>query len=137
MIGTKTADELLEHVGRVIQMEGERWRDATAAGLAATNRGLRVDGATYRPLPQYTNQPAFNGSARIVGWSLRAVDGPATVTLHDGHTTDGDAPLTIGLAGDGSSSTQWFGPGGVSFTEGLFVEVSGTVAGGILIGAVD
>jgi hypothetical protein len=58
--------------------------------------------------------------------------------LHDGRDASTDAIAVIDLV-DGENQTQWNGPGGVSFTEALFVEYSGTgsVVGALHLGAVD
>jgi hypothetical protein len=128
-------EDKIEHIASAVSLEGERTRIAMAAGLAETQRGLRIDGALARPfVPNAIN---INGGGRLVGWSARAVGGAATVTFHDGRGTDGDVIATVGLAGDGSSSQQWTGPQGVSFAEALFVEVTGTVVGASWVGAVD
>lgn len=128
-------EDLVEHVSAMFALEGAKLRAEMQAGLSDFQRGLRVTGAAYRPL--LPNAVIYNGSRRLVGWSVRAVGGAATVTFHDGRNADADAIATFALAADGSSDTHWFGPAGVSFVEALYVEVTGTVTGAVWTGAVD
>lgn len=139
----RLAKDDLDHIGAMFAMEGEKWRDELRAGFAAYDRGNRIDAARYRPLPLYGNQVTWNGAGRLVGWSLRAVGGPVTVELVDGHdAVNGDTFASLQLSADGATATQWFGPGGISFTEALYTVVTlGTgatsVRGAIYLGAVD
>lgn len=131
-------EDKLEKVAAAVAAEGERTRLEIAAGLAETLRGLRIDGARYRPIiPNAVND---NAAGRLVGWSLRADDGPVVVTLHDGLSADADPIATIALAAD-TSDTATIMPAGVSYVDGLYAEVTtangGTVAGALWIGAVD
>lgn len=128
-------EDLVEHVGAMFALEGAKLRAEMQAGLSDFQRGLRVTGAAYRPL--VANAVVYNGSRRLVGWSVRAVGGAATLTLHDGRTADDDVIATVGLSADGATDTQWMGPAGVSFVEALYAEVTGTLVGALWIGAVD
>jgi hypothetical protein len=138
----RNLEDAVEHMVAAVELESVRNRTELMAGLAATDRGNRIDGARYRSLPQYSNQVAWSASARLVGWSLRAVGGAAVITFYDGHDGSDAASVigTVGLSGDGISDTKWFGPGGISATEALYVAVTGpatSVVGGVYIGAVD
>lgn len=131
-------EDKLEHLSSVVALEGERTRIEMAAGLADTLRGLRIDGARYRPIvPNAVND---NAGGRLVGWSLRADGGDVTVTLHDGYSADADTVATVALAA-GQSDTVTVMPAGVSYVDALYAEVTstgaGVVAGALWIGAVD
>ena len=78
------------------------------------------------------------GPGRLVGWSLTATTNDVTVTLRDSRDTTGDPIATI-VVKAGSDAQQWAGPGGVSFGEGLYADVSGagTLTGAVWLGAVD
>lgn len=131
--------DLLEHIAGAFALEGERIRDELRAGMAATDRGNRIDGARYRPLPTYANQPTWNGPARLVGWSLYARGQAARMVVHDGHDSSGDVVAVVDLASLEHDS-QWFGPSGVSLTEAVYLEVIGdalNVTGAVYLGAVD
>jgi hypothetical protein len=83
---------------------------------------------------------------RLVGWSLRIPvfgTNPAVVKLRDGQDASADLIAGINLAA-GTSSTIMLPGGGVSFTNGLFVDLvtsGGTletaVEGCIYVGAAD
>lgn len=128
----KAAEKFAQHVS----LEGERTRDAVRAGVAGTNAALRLRGARNRPI--YANSLVWGDTGRLVGFSLRESSGsaPATVTWYDSHDAGGDLVATASLPA-GGSVTHWFGPGGVSFGDGLFVAVTGAVAGTTYLGAVD
>lgn len=80
-----------------------------------------------------------NSDGRLMGWAIKEATGAASaeIALLDGTNVDGDllAPITLSA---GQSSREWFGPAGVSFGAGLFVQtVSGAVTGTVWLGAVD
>jgi hypothetical protein len=131
-----TAQNVIDAVGERIALQGEKVRDEIRSGLAETRNGLRVKAA--RPWPIIANRPANSGPARVVGWSLRADTGAATVTVYDSRDNSGDVVATVQL-GAGQSQTMWLGPGGVSCGEAVFCEVigAGTVVGALYLGAVD
>lgn len=130
-------DALIEKLTSTIVQESEKIRIALSAAFADSLRGQRITGALARPLT--ANALNYTAGGRLVGWSVRADTNPATINLYDGPAADPARYLgTIELAA-GSSQTQWFGPGGVSFVDGLYAEVTGTgaVTGSVWIGAVD
>lgn len=130
------AEQKIEHLGAMVSLEAERTRLAMAAGLAATQRGLRIDGALARPI--IANSLNYTAGGRLVGWSLQATGGPARVLIHDGRSPDTDVVAVLNLADQGTA-TQWMGPAGVSFAEALYVECTGAgvLTGALWIGAVD
>jgi len=130
-------DALIEKLTSTIVQEAEKTRLALSAGFAESVRGQRITGALPRTF--YPNATAYPAGGRLVGWSLRADTNPATINLYDGPAADPARFLaTIELAA-GGSQPAWFGPGGISFVDGLYAEVTGTgtVTGALYIGAVD
>jgi len=130
-------DALIEKLTSTIVQESEKTRIALSAAFADSLRGQRITGALPRPLT--ANAVNNTAGGRLAGWSLRADTSTATINLYDGPAADPARYLaTIELAA-GSSQTEWFGPGGISFVDGLYVEVTGTgaVTGAVWIGAVD
>lgn len=119
-----------------IQLELERIRSEVEAGLAQFQGTSRIDGARY--LPAGGRELAWAGAARLVGWSVRAVGNPVVVALRNGRDDQADVVAVIDLPA-GGTQTVWFGPGGVSCPEGLFIDRSGTgiLEGAVWIGAVD
>lgn len=98
-------------------------------------RGARVvqigtpDGngfATARPLL---------GAGSLVGYAIRnaSATDPASVVLRDGRDGDGDLVVPLELAA-GESARDWFGPGGLNLSAGLFVDVvAGVVDGAVYL----
>ena len=130
-------DALIEKLTSTIVQEAEKTRIALSAAFADSLRGQRITGALARPLT--VNALNYSAAGRLVGWSVRADTAGATIDLYDGPAADPARYLaTIELAA-GASDTAWFGPGGISFVDGLYVEVTGTgvVTGSVWIGAVD
>lgn len=129
----KIADKLAD----VFANEGERTRAALASGLTKTVNGLRVTGA--RPQALQANAIASTGAGRLVGWSIRETAGAAAViTIYAAR--DASDPLalvaTIPLVANGGDTKLPAVPG-VSFGDGLYVAVTGAVAGALYFGAVD
>jgi hypothetical protein len=136
-------EDKIEHIAAAVALEGDRTRSAFAAGLAETQRSMRVDGAAYRPLPA-AGGLVYGGSRRLVGWSVRETGGanPVSVDLYDGVDAGAVDPTrlvaTFTVAAGGSLSHHAM-PAGVAFVDGLFAVVSGTglLRGALHIGAVD
>lgn len=124
-------EDKLQHLAATVVLEGDRTRAALAAGLEETQRGLRVDGAGYKPVAE--NRLNYNGTRKLLGWSLRATTADVVVTLHDGRDTSGDVIAAFVVQSAGAGSTTFLG-GGVTFVEGLYVETT-TAGGGSLTGA--
>jgi hypothetical protein len=133
----------VEQLAAAVALEAERTRLDVAAGLAQTQRSLRIDGAAPRPLP-VAGGVVYGGARRLVGWSARETGGtnPVSVDLYDGGDTGAVDPSRLVAtftvpAGGAVAHTAM--PAGISFGEGLFAVVSGTgvLRGVALIGAVD
>ncbi len=135
-------DELRDAIA-AIPLALEQVRSELSAGLGEYHNGLRLQGARAVTVGAGGRDLASAGSGRLVGWSLRATGGEVVVTLRDGRDDSGD-PLAV-LELDGAAlgpaccSTQWIGPGGVSFVEGLYLDAAGagTLTGSVWLGAVD
>lgn len=121
-----------------LQTTLERDRAAIQAALAETTNANRLRGARPVPAGAAGRPLLWAGPGRLVGWSLTATGGAVEVTLRDSRDTTGDPVATIAIAAGGHAAL-WAGPGGVSFGEGLFADVTGagTLAGAIWLGAVD
>jgi hypothetical protein len=129
----------LENIVTTVALEGERTRVEMAAGLAQTQRGLRIDGARYRTLPAGASSSQLVGApCRLVGWSILAESQPVRLLLRDGRGTAGDVVTVIDLAA-GESDNQTFGGSGVAFTDAMWVDITGTgtLTGSLYLGAVD
>ena len=133
----------LEHLATAVAAEGDKTRLEMAAGLAQTQRGLRVDGAAPRPLPP-AGGVVYGGARRLVGWTARETGGtnPVSVDLYDGGDAGSVDPTrlvaTFTVAAGGSVAHHAM-PAGINFGEGLYAVVSGAGAlrGTVSIGAVD
>lgn len=124
-----------------LPLELERIKDTLSTGLRESNNAVPLQGARYVGVGTAGGRTmAWGGSGRLVGWSLRATGGPVTVVLRDSRTDTGDVIAYVELT-DASSDTQWFGPGGISFGEGLYVQAiapgAGVIQGAVWLGAVD
>lgn len=72
-------------------------------------------------------------SVRLMGWSAAETSGGAacTINIYDGVDTTGTITMPIKLA-SGQSSTDWYGPNGILFKNGVYVNLaSGQAAGSI------
>lgn len=137
-------DELRSQIA-ALALTLERTTSELAVGLGEFHNGLRLKGARSVQVGAGGRTLAYAGSGRLVGWSLQAQGGLAEVRLLDGRDASGDLLAVLTLADDTAalptSHAQWLGPGGVSFTEGLYVEVDpdsdGALVGSVWLGAVD
>lgn len=127
--------ENLEALMAGTSMRVEQMHAELQAGLAQFQAGLRIDGDRYVPA---SRGMLSNGSARLVGWSLRATGGAVQVTLHNGTDASGDVVAVLDLGTD-SSSTQQLGRAGVSCPAGVFIAKTGAgqLVGAVHLGAVD
>lgn len=103
--------------------ESEKTRLALEEGFRGSLRGQRLTGALPRPVQG--NAVTYSAGGRLLGWSVLATGGPVRFVLHDGIDTTGDVLAIIDLV-DSENETVWFGPGGVSFSVGLYLEQIGT-----------
>jgi hypothetical protein len=135
---TKT-DNLAEHLGAILARDGERWRDEYRASMAQFAAGVRLQAARPVAIGATPQKLLWGGSCRLVGWSLRAASGTATLTLRNGRDDAADIVATVTLSADGVTDTRWLAPGGVSVTEALWATYTGagTVTGAVYLGAVD
>jgi hypothetical protein len=110
-----------------------------AAGLAQFQNGQRLRGA--RPLQINGHGRLWGGAGRLVGWSIVSIGGPVTILIRDSTVAGAGDVLAVIDVVDTESETQWFGPGGISFGEGVFLDVQAgsltTLKGSVWIGAVD
>ena len=123
-----------------------RWLQQMQTDLAESVNGVLLRGARAVQIGTAAGSTARPTSAggRLVGWSLREATGelPAVVRLRDGRSTD-DVLVAVVNLGQGASETQWMAPGGVSLTEGLYVEIvdgaglSVDVEGAVYLGAAE
>lgn len=104
--------------------------------LGRTMDAVKVHGAEYRSLVANGTTTVTGSSCRLIGWALAETTGTgtATVTLHDGATSDGQTVAVITLAAN-ESARDYFGPGGISLPYGLYASVTGSVAGSLFLGA--
>lgn len=110
----------------------QRWEEVEVR-LQATLGAVKLRGALAQPVGTGgTNRPATaNGS--LLGWSLRNTGATAaTVILRAGRDTGGAVIASIQL-NVGESTRDWFGPGGVSYADGLFVDLTGTIEGAVYL----
>lgn len=115
------ADVLIAHT---------RWLTEMQEMVQETVQGVALRGA--RPVPigvtnGATRRPTTSAGA-LVGFALENVsadeEASVQVLFHDGADDNADVILPITLA-PGESTRDWFGPGGISLFEGLFVNISG------------
>jgi hypothetical protein len=119
----------------VDQIAMVRWLSQMRADVAETVGGVMLRAA--RPVPLTVLPSRVSTSpGRLVGWSLRIPvfgTNPAVLKLHDASDAGGDLVAVINLPA-ASSDTKLLGGGGVSFSNGLYVEL---VTGGSLETAVE
>lgn len=120
-----------------------RWLEQMRADMAESLGGVMLRSA--RPVPLTVLPTILSASpGRLVGWSVRETTGanPYVIRFHNGDNVGADLVAMV-TGGGGTADNKWFGPGGVSFTEGLYVEVvtgaglSQAIEGVIYLGAAD
>ena len=131
------SEKLLDVLTRV-DATLEQDRAVLQAALTLTQNATRLRGARPVPAGDDGRPLLWAGPGRLVGWSLTATGGAAPVVLRDSRDAGGDPVASITLAA-GESTALWAGPGGVSFGEGLFADITaaGTLTGAVWLGAVD
>jgi hypothetical protein len=120
-----------------------RWLEQMRADVAESLGGVMLRSA--RPVALTVLPTLLSASpGRLVGWSVRETVGtnPYVLRFHNGDNPGADlVAMVTGSAG--TADSHWFGPGGISFTEGLYVEVvtgaglSQAIEGVIYLGAAD
>lgn len=117
-----------------------RWASQLQADLAASLGGVMLRGALPVPIgaaPGGSTRP-LSSPGRVVGWSVLETSGaaPATVTVWDGREA-GSKPLAYIHLASGLGETIWLGQAGISVTDALLIDISGTVEGVLYLGGVD
>lgn len=99
------------------------------AQLVQTNNGATLAGSD----PHLYAGPMlmYRGVGLLAGLNFRETSGaaPAVVRILDGTDTGGKLLYTYGLLAGASVSQTFPNDGGISFTTGLYVQVTGTVEG--------
>jgi len=112
----------------------EHGLDAISAELGRSRNAVPLSGAEYRSLVASSGigVRVMSSPGRIAGFSVRETTAaaPALVKLRDGADINGDLVMTISLSA-GESARDWFWPGGISLTYGLFVEVAAGAIEGV------
>jgi len=105
--------------------------DELRAELSTSFNTIRHRGAR---VAYVADRQAATSAGTLLGWAINETSGvaPATVALRDG-TVEGDVVITITLA-PGESTRDWFGPGGISLTQGLYIDAAGAAAGSVFLG---
>ncbi len=123
------------------QLELVRWLAQLRTDLAESVGGVLLRGARVVQIGTAAGATArpTTAAGALVGFSLRETTGTtdATVILRDG--ADSAAPLVavVQLA-PGESVRDWFGPGGLGVSEGIYVHVSaGTIEGAVYLRGAD
>lgn len=131
-------DKVNERVTEAL-LEIEQHSAQVAAGLAQWQNGMRLRGA--RPIDASRHPRLWGGEGRLVGWSLYAKGGPVELLIRDARVAGTGDPLAGFNLADGEDTTQWLGPGGVSFGDGVYLDVQNgnftNLRGSVWIGAVD
>lgn len=124
-----------------------RWLQQMQTDLVESVNGVMLRGARAVQIGDTaggTMRPTSSGG-RLVGWSLREITGTkaAVVRLYDGRSTDAPLVAVVTLP-QGAAATEWMAPGGISLTEGLFIEfvdgggtLSTDVEGAVFLGAAE
>lgn len=103
-------------------------------GLRTLN-GAQALGAIPRQITNGQSNPISTSPGRIAGWSVReTAAATALIRLRDGTSATGDPIATIALTAN-QSVRDWFMPTGISFSNGLYVEVVfGAIEGVVYLG---
>ncbi len=119
------------------ELELVRWLAQLRTDLAESVGGVLLRGARVVQVGTAagaTARPTTSAGA-LVGFSLRNTSDAttATVALRDGPDNAGVLVATVQLA-PSESVRDWFGPGGLSLSEGLYVDVTtGAVEGAVYL----
>lgn len=107
--------------------------------LSVSNLAVVLQGAEVRPIRTGGNSTQVAGAGgRVMGWSLHETSNVAGAQLYLRDARDGDHAgdiiAALSLAAGESTRDSWF-PGGLSFINGLLVDVvSGSVEGAVYLG---
>lgn len=116
------------------------WLEKLRANVAQTVDGVVLRGARTVQVGSSTNgtPKATTSPSSLVGFALRNTSAvvSAEVLLRDGDA-DGDIVIPLTLA-PSESVRDWFGPGGINLTHGLYVDVSaGAIDGAVFLRGVE
>lgn len=133
---SKGAD--LEQVQAAIEHATQAWAQKFEEQMVRQNQSL--GGVLLRGAQAVQVGGAAGATARpstsagsVVGYSLRETAGAvAVVRIFDGPDANGQLVAAVNLAANGSAG-HWWGPGGVGFTGGLFVSITGAVEGAVFL----
>lgn len=106
------------------------------AGIKTQNAIVRL-GADVRQIVNGASCKLSSAAGRVAGYAIRETTGSGTalIRIRDGFDATGDLLLPISLAAS-ESARDWFMPGGISYTAGLYIEVvSGSIEGVVFTGA--
>jgi hypothetical protein len=127
------------------QVEYMRWLSQMQSDLAESIGGITLQAARPVTLTLGTSTGSLLSGVggRLVGWSIRESGGVNPLVIRFRNGCDNQQPI-IGeaYAPAGQVAAQWMPPG-VSFTEGLYLEVvtgaglSGSLEGAVYLGAAD
>lgn len=95
------------------------------AALTAVELAVYLDPAHHTEWVLTTGSKLVCGfSVRLMGWTAAETSGSAgcTINVYDGADTTGAIVLPIKLA-SGQSSTDWYGPNGIVFKNGVTVSM--------------
>lgn len=140
-----SAQHVIDRIAEHVVNEGALVRSELRAGLVETRNAVRLQGSRAIPVLPTTGLQLSTSGGRLMGWTLRnsATGGQLTVDLRDGRDSSGELLATVSLGSASAwqnSPPMWFGPGGISFQEALYLDltiVSGspTLAGAVYVGA--
>lgn len=134
-------DREARQVREAAEIAAVRWLTQLQTDLAETVGGVLLRGARVVQIGASvggTARPTTAANA-LVGYGIRNLSDvdPATVLLRDGGDNAGDLVMPLVLA-PAESARDWFGPGGLGLSQGLFVDVvSGAVDGAVYLRGVD
>lgn len=136
MIGQKkcSCEHAEEHGNQVLEVLTAFDRLRTT--LSVSNLAVALQGAEVRPVRTGAVSTQVSGSAgRVMGWSFReTAGGNATLYLRDGRDASADVVTVIQLGAHESTRDSYF-PGGLSFVQGLYLDVAvGAIEGSVYLG---
>lgn len=133
-----TPEEIAAAWNHASEVMWERFEEFAVRQAQSLN-GVLLRGARAVPIGLSaggTVQPSVSNGA-LVGYALRETSGAATATVElRQHNAAGDLLIPIKLAA-GATTIMWLAPGGVSYSDGLFVVVTGAVDGSVFLRAGD
>lgn len=102
--------------------------------ITATELAVYLDPSTHMEFTLNGAGKVIAGfGVRLMGWTAAETSGSAgcTINIYDGADTSGGVVIPIKLA-SGQSSTDWYGPNGTLFRNGVYVDLaSGQATGSI------